>query len=407
MARPNVTVLIDDQSFVIPGTESGSATRAGLASQYGLILALGVTAERKSGIMQVSSPGDWVKRLTSTEPTGSAQWTDNQHHISGSGSGTTGSRWPAGPTGEWKAEWWAVHNYLQYGGVCVIGATGTESNTSSAFTTLQDKQIPLDLVFAATGGAGYVTSVSNIATVRGDCVAVVPDDSIGLDPSSADYQGNSDEFTICVFGSKKHLDITRGINDSDNDANYIRTNCAADVAGCIARTDRDAEPWFSPAGFKRGRILDVVRLENNPTDAQMDTMYDARVNPVVTFPGEGTVLFGDKTGTTSTSTLSRINVSRLFIFLKKTIGAAARSILFELNDIDTRGQFINAVGPLLDTIRARRGIYAYRVICDESNNTANIIDSNQFVADVYIKPAKSINYIKITFTNKNTGDSLT
>ena len=206
--------------------------------------------------------------------------------------------------------------------------------------------------------------------------------------------------------SQKHLDITRGINDAENTANYVNTNCAPDVAGCIARTDRDAAPWFSPAGFKRGRILDVVRLVHNPSDAEMDTLYDAGINPVVTFPGEGTVLFGDKTGAASTSTLSRINVSRLFIFLKKTIGAAARSILFELNDITTRSAFVNAVEPVLASVQARRGIYDFRVICDETNNTAAMIDSNQFIADIYIKPAKSINYIRITFTNKNTSDNL-
>ena len=124
MARPNVTVLIDDQSFVIPGTEAGSLTRAGMPSVYGLVLALGNTAERKSGTMRVDNPGNWVKRLTSTEPTQQG-WTDNNDHISGEGSGTTGARWPYGPSGAWENEFWAVHNYLQYGGVCIVGATGS------------------------------------------------------------------------------------------------------------------------------------------------------------------------------------------------------------------------------------------------------------------------------------------
>ncbi len=422
MARPNVTVVIDDQSFVIPGTEAGSATRAGMPSVYGLILALGYTAERKSGIMQVETSGEWIERLTSTEPTGGTDWTDNPDNVSSDdGSGTTGARWPYGPTGEWKNEWWAVHNYLQYGGVAVVGATGTEENNestavdgavTSAYATLKDKSLPIDCVFAATGGSGYVSQISNIATSRGDCVAVLPalDDSaegnIAMDAGTVNLAGNADEFNITVFGSKRHLDVTRGINDAESEANYITTSVAADVAGCIARTDRDAAQWFSPAGFRRGRILDVVRLVDNPSDAQMDTMYDAKINPVVTFPGEGTVLFGDKTGAASTSTLSRINVSRLFIHLKKTIGAAARSILFEMNDITTRASFVNAVTPVLDSIRARRGLYDYRVVCDTTNNTQDIIDSNQFVADVFLKPAKSINFIKITFTNKNTTDNL-
>jgi len=414
MARPNVTVVIDDQSFVVPGSEAGSLTRGGLPSAHGLILALGNTAERKSGVMTISNPGDWIKRLTNTEPVASTDWTDNPNHISSNdGSGTTGPRWPYGPTGEWRGEWWAVHNYLQYGGVAVIGATGTESNTQvSPYTTLKDKQIPLDLVFAATGGDGYVSSVSGIASGRGDCVAVLPavtDASPGnmsTAASDATFQGTQDEFNITVFGLKKHLDVTRGINDADTEANYITTCCAPDVAGCLARTDRENAPWFSPAGFRRGRILDVIRLVDNPSDTEMDTLYNAKINPVVTFPGEGTVLFGDKTGAVGTSTLSRINVSRLFIFLKKTIGAAARSILFEMNDITSRAQFVNSVTPVLDNIQARRGLYDYKVVCDTTNNTQSIIDSNQFVADIYIKPSKSVNFIKITFTNKNTTDDL-
>ena len=174
----------------------------------------------------------------------------------------------------------------------------------------------------------------------------------------------------------------------------------------MARTDVIKDPWWSPAGFKRGQILGVVRMQENPSDGQMDIMYDAKINPIVTFPGEGTVLFGDKTLATNSSTLSRINVSRLFIFLKKTVGAAARDKLFELNDFETRLSFINAVTPLMQMVKSRRGIYEYRVICDESNNTPHIIDSNQFVADIYVKPAKSINFIRIRFTNKNTADDL-
>ena len=416
MARPNVTVVIDDQSFVVPNTEGGSLTRAGLPSVYGLVLALGNTAERKSGTMTIVSPMDWVKRLTTDEQTAGDGWTDNPDHRSHSGgSGTTGPRWPYGPTAEWKNEWWAVHNYLQYGGVCVVGATGTQENTSDGYTTLKDKQIPLDLVFAATGGSGYITSVSNIASVRQDCVAVLPaiqdsggsnEGHVALSSGDAAISGSQDEYNITVFGNKKHLDITRGINDADNEANYIRTCLAPDVAGCIARTDRDAYPWFSPAGFKRGRILDVVRLEENPNEGMQDIMYDANINPVVTFPGEGTVLFGDKTGKDESSTLSRINVSRLFIHLKKTIGAAARAILFELNDVTTRASFVNAVTPMLDNIQARRGLYDFRVVCDRTNNTDALIDANQFVADIYLKPTKSINFIKVTFTNKNTADDL-
>jgi len=208
-----------------------------------------------------------------------------------------------------------------------------------------------------------------------------------------------------VFGSKRHLDITRGTNNTSN-SDFIITSCAADVAGCIARNDKLQYPWFSPAGFRRGQILDVVSLVHSPTDSQQDTLYGHKVNPVVTFPGEGTVLFGDKTGADATSTLSRINVSRLFIHLKKVIGSAARGKLFEMNDAATRASFVNAVTPILRNIQAARGIYDFRVVCDESNNSSALIDANQFNADIFIKPSKSINFIRITFTNKNTDDDM-
>ena len=143
-----------------------------------------------------------------------------------------------------------------------------------------------------------------------------------------------------------------------------------------------------------------MRLANNLSTSEQDTLYDNGVNPVVKFPGEGTFLFGDKTNKPTTSTLSRINVARLFIYLKKIIGTSARSLLFELNDEITRNLFINAVTPVLENIQGQRGITEFRVICDESNNTADVIDANQFIADVFIKPTKSINFIRLRFTNK-------
>ena len=261
------------------------------------------------------------------------------------------------------------------------------------------------MVFAGDVTTAAITTASSIATVREDCIAVVGATGDVTAPTSLESGMNADEFNVAVWGKKKHLDMSRGLR-SDSLDDLITTHLAPDVAGCMARTDRLNDPWWSPAGFKRGQILGVVRLEENPTEAQMDLMYDAKINPVATFPGEGTVLFGDKTAGVSSSTLSRINVSRLFIYLKKTIGAAARDKLFELNDWETRTSFINAVSPVLENIRARRGLYDYRIVCDETNNTSSIIDSNQFVADIYIKPAKSINFIQIRFTNKNTGDLL-
>lgn len=420
MARPNVTVIVEDQSFFVPGTESGSLVRGGMPSYQGLILAIGNTAERSNGLMTIDTVSDLIGRLNTNEPSGYDNATGMVggagavfwHLVPGSTvdyvggnsyAGGTFGRWSQGPTGSWKNEWWAAHNYLQYGGVLVVGATGTDDN-SEGDVKLKDKQTSLDVVFGATGG--NETTISGIASIRQDCVAVI--NATASVAGSAAHIGTADEYNICVFGRKKHLNINRStVNQTTTGLpDYITTDIAPDVAGCIARNDKLGDPWWSPAGFKRGQILDVVSLQDNPSDAEMDTMYDLKVNPVATFPGEGTVLFGDKTGAAATSTLSRINVSRLFIYIKKTIGAAARDKLFEFNDEITRASFVNAVVPLLQTIKSRRGLYDYKVVCDESNNTANIIDSNQFMADVYIKPTKSINFIRLTFTNKNTADSL-
>jgi hypothetical protein len=396
MARPNVTVIINDESFFVPGTESGASLRAGMPSFHNLIGAVGNTAERKSGKITVDNLNNWISRLKSEEPVGAEYVSDAFSY-----GGNTFARWGAGPTGSWANEWWAGHNYLQYGGVLIVAGTGADDSIVGP-NRLKDKQIPLDVVFAATGGSN--STIGTIASTRQDCVAIT--NSTGASAGeAANDSGSSDQYNFVVFGRKRHLDIYRAVNNTTT-SDYITTNCAADVAGCIARSDKLADPWWSPAGFKRGQILDVVSLQENPNDTEMDTMYDAGVNPVVTYPGEGTVLFGDKTTESDTSTLSRINVSRLFIYLKKTVGAAARAKLFEFNDAETRLSFKNAVDPILRIIRSRRGIYDFKVICDESNNPPSIIDANQFVADVYIKPSKSINFIRLTFTNKNTSDIL-
>ena len=161
----------------------------------------------------------------------------------------------------------------------------------------------------------------------------------------------------------------------------------------------------SPAGFNRGQILNVVKLAWNPTKSDRDTLYKNGVNPVVTFPGEGTLLYGDKTMLSRPSAFDRINVRRLFIVLEQSITRAARSSLFEFNDDFTRAQFVSIVEPFLRDVKGRRGIYDYRVVCDTTNNTSQVIDANQFVGDIYIKPARSINFIQLNFVAVRTGVS--
>ena len=190
--------------------------------------------------------------------------------------------------------------------------------------------------------------------------------------------------------------------DKYND-NYRFTPLNGDMAGLCARTDATREPWFSPAGQVRGQIKNIVRLAYNPSKADRDTLYKSDVNPVVTFNGEGTYLFGDKTLLGRPSAFDRINVRRLFIELETSIAAAARSNLFEFNDDFTRSQFISLVDPYLRSVQAGRGIYDYRIVCDERNNTPDVIDRNEFVGDIYIKPTRSINFIQLNFVALRTG----
>ena len=188
-----------------------------------------------------------------------------------------------------------------------------------------------------------------------------------------------------------------------NTFRYVPLN--GDIAGTCARTDSDVFPWFSPAGTNRGAILNAVKLAYNPNKTQRDKLYTNRINPVIFSPGAGIVLFGDKTGFGKASAFDRINVRRLFIYLEDAISAAAKDQLFEFNDEITRTNFVNIVEPFLRDVQAKRGIFDFVVICDETNNTAAVIDNNEFVADIYIKPTRSINFIGLTFVATRTGVS--
>jgi phage tail sheath protein FI len=181
----------------------------------------------------------------------------------------------------------------------------------------------------------------------------------------------------------------------------------ADIAGLCVNTDTVRDPWFSPAGLNRGAIKNCVKLAWNPTKTYRDALYKQGVNPVVSLPGQGTLLFGDKTLLAKPSAFDRINVRRLFIVLEKAIAQAAKYSLFELNDEFTRAQFVALVVPFLRDIQGRRGITDFKVVCDSTNNTAQVIDSNQFVGDIYIKPARSINYIQLNFVAVGTGVDFT
>ena len=279
----------------------------------------------------------------------------------------------------------------------------TSGNISTSYGLFSNPDsLDISLIFTGGHDNNVKTTVRDLAESRKDCVAFISPNLANVVSSSAsattivnDVTTNKSTYVVVDSGWKYQYDK---YNDK-----YRWVPLNADIAGLCARTDETRDPWFSPAGSQRGAIKNIVKLGFNPSKTDRDTLYKAGINPVVTFPGEGTILFGDKTFSAKVSAFDRINVRRLFIVLEKAISAAARASLFEFNDEFTRAQFVNLVEPFLRTVKGRRGIYDFRVVCDTTNNTPDIIDSNQFIGDIYIKPARSINYIQLNFVAVRTG----
>ena len=252
----------------------------------------------------------------------------------------------------------------------------------------------------------YVTMLTALVEKRRDCVAFVSpyrSATVGVSLSSTATQNVKTAFDLCPSSSYVVFDSGyKYMFDKYNDVfRFVPLN--GDVAGLCAFTDQIADSFFSPAGFNRGNIRGAVKLSLNPTQAERDILYKARVNPVVNFPGQGVVLFGDKTALSKPSAFDRINVRRLFLLLEKAIATAAKFQLFEFNDEFTRAQFRNLVEPFLRDIQGRRGITDFSLKCDATNNTGEVIDRNEFIADIFIKPARSINFITLNFIAVRTG----
>lgn len=276
------------------------------------------------------------------------------------------------------------------------------------FSSAEEVDVSLVLTGKARGGthgeqlANYL--IDNIAEVRKDCVVFVSpayNDVVNQNLSAADNivefrnAVRSTSFAVMDSGYKYQYDKYNDI--------YRYTPLNGDIAGLCVVTDNTRDPWFSPAGTSRGQIRNVIKLAFNPNRAQRDLLYKNGINPVITQAGQGTILFGDKTLLAKPSAFDRINVRRLFIVLEKTIAEAAKSFLFEFNDEFTRTQFINLVEPYLRDVQGRRGITDFKVVCDETNNTPAVIDANRFVGDIYVKPARSINYIQLNFVAVRSG----
>ena len=288
----------------------------------------------------------------------------------------------------------------------------TVGELDSAYEEFADAEtVDVNLIMGGTTPAGangttHATNLIDLAEARKDVVVFISprrEDVVNIANSTTQTANVKNFFdglsssSYAVFDSGYKYQF-----DKFNDVfRFVPLN--GDIAGLCANTDTVADPFFSPGGFNRGQIRGAVKLAFNPTKAQRDILYPARINPVVSFPDQGTVLFGDKTALSKPSAFDRINVRRLFILLEKAIATAAKFQLFEFNDEFTRAQFRNLVEPFLRDIQGRRGITDFSVVADGTNNTGEVIDRNEFVADIFIKPARSINFIQLNFIAVRTG----
>ncbi len=283
----------------------------------------------------------------------------------------------------------------------------TSGNVQTAYSYFVNPE-EIDISLVMTGGHDSVTqlyAINTVAAGRKDAIAFVS-------PTLANVQSATPVDAIVNYRKNALANVSSSyaVMDSGWKYQYDKYNDVyrwiplnGDIAGLCARTDQVRDPWYSPAGLSRGQIQNLVKLAYYPTSSDRDTLYKNSINPIVSFPGEGTILFGDKTMLGKPSAFDRINVRRLFIVLEKAIAIAARSSLFEFNDEFTRAQFVSLVEPFLRTVKGRRGIFDYRVVCDASNNTPDVIDRNEFVGDIYVKPARSINFIQLNFVAVRTG----
>lgn len=299
---------------------------------------------------------------------------------------------------------------VKLGGGKESGALGA-SEYATGFDLFEDKlTTELDFLIApnystASVGDTIVTDLESIAKARKDCVVVasVPSNDV-VGKTDAQAATNAVAFSDLLpkssylFVDNNYLKVFDKYNDK-----YINIPAASSTAGLMAASDLVADPWYSPAGQRRGQYRGVTDILTNPNQTQRDQIYKAGVNPIANIPGTGLVLFGDKTLENRPSAFDRINVRRLFIAVEKSIAEAAKNVMFEFNDEFTRAEFVNIVEPFLRRVKGRRGITDFRVVCDETNNTQEVIDNNQFVASIFIKPARSINFVQLNFVAVRTG----
>ena len=292
----------------------------------------------------------------------------------------------------------------------------TAGELEIAYDNFEDTEsVDVNLILGGKGGGAgdtastqdtHVTMLHALVETRRDCVAFASPHrsaTVGVSSSITATDNVVDAFDLCPSSSYMVFDSSyKQMYDKYNDVfRFVPMN--GDTAGLCAFTDQVADAWFSPGGFNRGNVRGAIKLSYNPKKSERDQLYRARINPIVDFPGQGVVLFGDKTALAKPSAFDRINVRRLFLVLEKAISTAAKFSLFEFNDEFTRAQFRNLIEPFLRDVQGRRGIFDFRVVCDDTNNTGEVIDRNEFIGDIYIKPARSINFITLNFVAVRTG----
>lgn len=291
------------------------------------------------------------------------------------------------------------------------GGALTNANYITGNALFADKDtITVDFLIAPglasqTDQTTVVNNLVSVATARKDCVVVASPNRNAIVNNGAANIVPDTLTTAATFTNSSYLFTDNNylkVYDKYNDK-YVFIPAASSTAGLMAATDANAAPWFSPAGSRRGAYLGITSLAYTPSKAQRDTLYKASVNPVANIPGQGVLLFGDKTGLLRPSAFDRINVRRLFLTIERAIALAARNVLFEFNDEFTRAEFVNIVEPFLREIQGRRGITDFRVVCDETNNTPAVVDRNEFIASIFVKPARSINYVTLNFVAVRTG----
>ena len=414
------------EGFIVP--ESGETNfnwMAAFPSYNGLLAALGTPDERAAGFMVVSSVTDWYARLTATYDTGwfisSTTREDGETVVSYTNEtpdGNENGNWPNGPTTNvdgssipWSSEWWSVHNYLRYGGRCVIsGAVDNKTETvNNAIDIL--KTLPTTINCGVTNNYVYNSDIVNIVNDRTDCIAICPIQLTGTTTVSSNIQGlagleTQSKKTFRIAGNKLHLGTSQTYTIGDNtSSSLISSALSADVAGCMSRVNASLTPFGSPAGIVAGRILDVVRMEYTPTTADITYLKRFYVNTARTFEGTGSCIFGDMTGRqpsdSDSSVFQYVNVVLTELYLNRVISDSIRPYLFRTNDASNRSAIVNTITPILRNAVASGGIVEYKLICDETNNDQRVIDNNQLNVNFVCKFPLSTQVINLTFTAKS------